>query len=145
MPPVAAGLPELAVQVLAPGERDGVDEDVELAAGRLADLLGRGRRSPASLVTSQGNVWRAGRGGGQLGDVLLEPLALVGEDQPRPGVRKRFRDGPGQGALVGDARHERRLPGQVDGAHGARVARARRMSTRPARPIAGNPAAGARA
>jgi hypothetical protein len=62
---------------------------------------------------------RVGQRGGQLLDVLLDALALVGERQPHPRRRQRLGDGPRDRALVGDAEHDAGL--SVEQSHGSRV------------------------
>ena len=56
-------------------------------------------------VARQDERVRAKRAGEFL-DVFLEPLALVGERELRALARPRLRDGPGDGAFVGDAEND---------------------------------------
>ena len=97
---IARGLVEVVLHVLARGEGDGVDERVE-ASEFLADL-GEDRVDLAVDGDVARQQQRVGHRRGQRLDTLLQPLALVGEGEAHPLARERLRDGPGDGALVGD-------------------------------------------
>jgi hypothetical protein len=104
---VARRVHEGALEIFLRGIRDGVHERVETTevafhAGEHAADLRFGRH--VARVHE-----RARHRGGEFLDVLLEPLALVGERQPHAGGRQRLRDRPRDGALVGDAEHDARL------------------------------------
>ena len=99
--PVARGLHERIGDVVAIGERDAVDEEVEPAV-LLLDAAKTASIS-ASFCTSSGSTSGAGVSVvGQLVDVLFE-ATLIGEDQRGAGRRGRLRDRPGERTLVGDA------------------------------------------
>ena len=53
--------------------------------------------------------------GGELAHALLDPLALVGEREPRATVRERLRDRPRDRALVRDAQDECALAREASG------------------------------
>ena len=53
-----------------------------------------------------GKNQRVGQAGGQIADVLFEPLALIGDREPRAGRGRRLRDRPRDRALVRDADDE---------------------------------------
>src|SRR5437879_10135732 len=98
--PLARGRDEVALEVLALRERHGVDERVE--APEVARHAGEDGGDLAVRPDVTGVAHRAGQRPGQLLDVLLETVTLVGERKTHPGARERPGDGPGDGALVGD-------------------------------------------
>ena len=107
---VARGVDEVVLQIFARREGDGVDERVE-PAELLADFAEHAvDLGVVGDVARQDERVRHGRA--ELFDVLLQPLALIGEGQPHPLARQRLRDGPGDGALVGDAENDSGLPFQ---------------------------------
>ena len=105
---VARRVGEAALEILGGRERDRVDEDVELAAERLADLGEDARDVVVRADVARGDERGVDRGG-ELAHALLDPLALVGERELRAAVGEPLRDRPRDRALVRDAEDERPL------------------------------------
>ena len=102
--PLTLGRDEGALEVLAPGEADGVDERVEpLEVAPDAREDGRDLAVGADVTRID---QRAGQGGRELLHVLLQPLPLIGEREPHAGAEERLSDRPRDRALVGDAEHD---------------------------------------
>ena len=105
---VARRVGEAALEILGGRERDGVDEQVEPAAERLADLGEDARDVLVRADVALGHERRVDRLG-ELADALLDALALEGERELRALLGERLRDRPRDRAPVGDAEHERPL------------------------------------
>ena len=90
------------------GERDRVDEEVEAAAERLADLGEDAGDVVVGADVARGHE-RAGHGLGELADVLLDPVALEGERELRALVGQTAGDRPRDRAPVRDAQDESAL------------------------------------
>ena len=99
---LAAGVHELAFQRVLGRERHRMQQQMQLAE-LFADRL-----EHAGDVVVLGHVARqdervGAERAGEFLDVFLEPLALVGEGELGACAVPRLRDGPGDGAFVGDA------------------------------------------
>jgi hypothetical protein len=98
---VAGGGEVLAVEVFLEGVGDAMNHEIE-AAEPVFHL----REDRLDLVVLRHVALEDERvleRGCQLAGVLFEPLALVGEGDPRPLLRRAAGDGPGEAALVGDS------------------------------------------
>ena len=98
--PFALGGQELALEILLARVGDGMHERVEAAEVALDTGEDRGDLGVGADIARIEHRARQGRG--QLLDVFLEALALVGEGQPHAGPGQRLRDGPRDRAFVGD-------------------------------------------
>ena len=99
---------EAALEILRGGERDGVDEQVEAAAERLAGLGEDAGDVVVRAHVALGDELRVDRLG-QLAHALLDPLALEGERELGALIVEALRDRPGDRPLVGDAQDQRLL------------------------------------
>ena len=101
---LARGFDERAAQVGLIGEGDAVDHGVEaLFGGQSLGELGQVFIARHVAFEDAGRAER----GAQFFHGLLQALALIGEQQPRPFALKRLRDGVGQAPAVGDAQNQR--------------------------------------
>ena len=105
---VARRVDEPALEILGSGKRDGVDEDVEPSAKRVANLREHAREVVVGTHVALGDE-RTVDGRGEIADVLLDALALVGERHARPLVGEALCDRPCDRALIRDAEDERLL------------------------------------
>src|SRR5690606_32745519 len=120
-------LDEAPFEILLLGEGDRVDDEVDApevprdVIGDLLDLL-----VPRHVARVERGFARQRRE--KLLDARLELLALVGEREPSSFARRRFRDRPGDGALVRDAENEAVLSFEEPVRHGALPSSVARVS-----------------
>src|SRR5439155_1164218 len=105
---VARRVGEAALKILGGGERDRVHEQVEATVERLANLAEDALEVPVGADIALGDERRA-HGLGELANVLLDPLSLVGEGELGTSLREPARDRPRDRAAVCDAENQAAL------------------------------------
>ena len=101
---LAAGVHEFAFERGLGRERHRMQEQIQLAEFFADGFEDAGDFLVLRHVARQDERVRAKRAGEFL-DVFLDAVALVGEREFRALARPRLRDGPGDGALVGDTEY----------------------------------------
>src|SRR5438094_2651875 len=105
---VARRVGEAALKILGGGERDRVHEQVEATVEPLANLAEDALEVPVGADIALGDERRA-HGLGELANVLLDPLSLVGEGELGTSLREPARDRPRDRAAVCDAENQAAL------------------------------------
>ena len=104
-------------EVLAVGEGDGVDDDVDLPEP-VSDLLDRALDVGVVAHVALDGLRVARPVRDQLFDGAAHPLVLVRDGKLRPGLMQYLGDGPRDAPMVRDAEHDAGLSVQVNRVHG---------------------------